>query len=97
MLESRNIDLERSLDHSDCELTSYKNGSLYKQHSLFSKEICLQIKLFYDELETVDAIGFKSGKHKLAGFYYTINDTPVDSHSRLEDIYVAILVKSALV
>ena len=96
LVESKKINLIYPYSNNT-ELTSFNDGKLFKKHQLFSKQASIKIKLFFDELETVDAIGFNRGKHKLGGFYYTINDTPVDFNSRLEDIYVAILVKSVLI
>ena len=74
-------------------LSSFTDGSIFKNHLLFSKEASFQIILFFDELKTVDAIGFSRGKHKLGAFYYKITDDLSDSHPKLDDIMVAILLK----
>lgn len=48
------------------------DGQYFKTHPLFSKDsTALQIMLYYDELEIANALGSKTGKHKLGNSLMT--------------------------
>ena len=47
-------------------LADYCDGATLQNHPLFSvDETALQINLYYDEVEIVNPLGSKTGKHKL--------------------------------
>ena len=54
--------------HSNCHnlLCDFCDGSLFKEHPLFSKEPqALQIILYYDDVEVCNPLGSKGKIHKL--------------------------------
>ena len=49
------------------------DGTAYKKHSLFPvDQTAFQINLYYDELEIVNPLGGKIGKHKLGKVCYKL-------------------------
>ena len=62
---------------SDGLLGDYCDGSLFKEHQLFSmsdpsnKLLTLQFILYYDDVEVTDPLSSGKGKHKLGS--YVIN------------------------
>ncbi|XP_046863754.1 uncharacterized protein LOC124457571 [Xenia sp. Carnegie-2017] len=56
-------------------LSDYCDGNEFKSHPLFSIDpTALQIILYYDEVEIVNPLGSKTGKHKLGLVYYTLGN-----------------------
>ncbi|XP_040924480.2 uncharacterized protein LOC114846307 isoform X1 [Betta splendens] len=69
-----------------------KDGLYMKRHPLFSsKNLALQIQLFYDEFETANPLGSKKGVHKLGGIYFTLRNFPPKLNSCLVNIHLCAL------
>lgn len=66
-----NVQVARSHVQSDGLLGDYCDGSLFKEHPLFSTSessnelLALQFILYYDEVEVTNPLSSSRGKHKL--------------------------------
>lgn len=59
-------------DHSSNFITT---GSYIDNNNLFKeKKHCLQLQIYYDDFETTNPLGSKTGNHKLGAFYFTIKN-----------------------
>lgn len=73
-------------------MTSYRDGSIYKKTALFSQfPDSLQIQLYYDEFETVNPLGSKTGGHKVGAIYFIIRNLPAVFNSVLHNIHLLAL------
>ncbi|XP_071813669.1 uncharacterized protein [Apostichopus japonicus] len=58
-------------------LRGFQDGTLYKQSGFFKEHPCaLRLQLYYDDVEVTNPLGSKTGVHKLAMFYYSIQNLP---------------------
>ena len=59
----------RGHSRNDNLLSDYCDGTAYKEHPLFSREVqSLQLMLYYDELEVCNPLGSKTKSHKIGRF-----------------------------
>lgn len=73
-------------------LSSFRDGQHFKTHPLFSRyPNALRLKLYYDELEIVNALGSKTGIHKLGNFYFQIDNLPDHMNSELTSIHALVI------
>lgn len=80
----------------DNYLSSFVDGLHFKNHSFFQRyKQAIRIKLYYDELEIVNALGSKTSVHKLTAFYYEIDNLPPHMNSDLGSIHVLLLCSHA--
>lgn len=60
-----------------------QNSEFYKNHPK-----ALKIILYFDEYETVNALGSKTGRHKMGGLYMTLANLPFHINSKLKAIFL---------
>lgn len=73
-------------------LASSIDGQYFKNHPFFKRfKNAIRIKLYFDELEIVNPLGSKTGIHKLAAFYYQIDNLPEKISSNLPSVHVLLL------
>lgn len=71
------------------------DGSYFKNHILFSHhEHALQIQLYYDDIETANALGSKKGVHKLGCVYFVLRNLSPKLNSVLMNIHLVALFHS---
>ncbi|XP_051176569.1 uncharacterized protein LOC127291456 [Leptopilina boulardi] len=64
--------LEQNSEDKEGIFRSFKDGSRYKQHPMFSSNPkAVQIKLYYDEVEFCDGLGSRAGGKQKLGFVYS--------------------------
>ena len=79
-------------------LTSYFSGTNFKrlygqlQNEIEASFYPVVIQLYYDDFETVNPIGTKTGLHKLGGFYFNILNCGRKHNSKLDNIFMVALV-----
>lgn len=77
-------------------LTAFLDGEHVQEHPLFLRyPNALRLQIYYDELETVNSLGSKTGVHKLGVFYYTIQNLPPQINSELSSIHVLVMCSDA--
>lgn len=74
-----------------------ENGARLKQ---YCKEhapdsIPIYIQIYFDEVETVNPLGSKTGIHKLGAFYFVIKNFPASVNSSLNNIHLLALAHAA--
>ncbi|XP_046859362.1 uncharacterized protein LOC124452791 isoform X2 [Xenia sp. Carnegie-2017] len=85
-----------SHQRQDGLLSDYCDGNEFKSHPLFSIDpTALQIILYYDEVESVNPLGSKTGKHKLGLVYYTLGN--ILPRSQLKDIQLISLASRPVI
>ena len=63
-------------------MADYCDGSVFRNHPLFSVDpTALQITLYYDEVEIVNPLGSKTGKHKLGNYLMTFGKTNTEKNT----------------
>ncbi|XP_028416974.1 uncharacterized protein LOC114541188 [Dendronephthya gigantea] len=83
---------------TDGYMRDFCDGQLYRCHPLLLRNPqAIQIILYYDELEIVNPLGSKTGKHKLGAFYYTLANIHPEHRSQLQAIQLVALVTVPLV
>lgn len=77
-------------------ISSFRDTTTYKNSAFFqSYPTAIRINLYYDDIEICNPIGSRSSFHKLAMFYFTIQNFPLQMNSALNNIYtLAICYKS---
>lgn len=76
-------------------MTSYVDGDHFKNHPFLQKHKgVLQILLYYDELETANALGSKTIIHKLGAFFFQILNLPAEQLSKMWSIHLLNLVNA---
>ena len=87
--------LTNPLPGSRGNLTSFRDGLLYKSHPIFSKSgLTLELILYSDEFEVVNPLGPHKKKHKIMAFYFTIGNLLGTSKSQKCAMYLLALCKS---
>ena len=73
------------------------NGVQLKQYCAdkFPLSIPVFIQVYFDEVETVNPIGSKTGIHKLGAFYFVIKNFPATANSSLHNIHLLALAHAA--
>ncbi|XP_046848509.1 uncharacterized protein LOC124442042 isoform X2 [Xenia sp. Carnegie-2017] len=91
VLEQLNHGHLRQHKHDDV-IEDVCDGQYFKTHPLFSKDsTALQIMLYYDELEIANALGSKTGKHKLGVVYYTTGNIDPRYRSQCDNIHLLLM------
>ncbi|XP_066933831.1 uncharacterized protein [Clytia hemisphaerica] len=86
-----------SQSESDGILRDFKDGSVFREHPLFSNEpLSLQIILYHDDFNTVNPLGNKTVKHKTSAIYFVLGNLPSLFRSRLSDINLLVLFDAHL-
>lgn len=76
-------------------LITFRDGSLYKSHPIFSKRsLTLEIILYSDEFEVVNPLGPHKKKHKIMAFYFTLGNLLRTSKSQKCAMFLLALCKS---
>jgi len=76
-------------------LRTFRDGTLYKQHAVFSQvEHCLEIVLYSDEFEVVNPLGPHKKKHKITSFYFCLGNLQSSCKSLKSSIFLLALCKS---
>ncbi|XP_065681041.1 uncharacterized protein LOC101236011 [Hydra vulgaris] len=65
----------------------------YAKH-YFPNSIHVFIQIYFDEVETTNPLGSKTGIHKLGAFYFTIKNFPPAANSALSNIHLLALAHS---
>jgi len=60
----------------------------------FPASLPVFIQVYFDEVETVNALGSKTGVHKLGAFYFVINNFPSVVNSSLQNIHLLAIAHS---
>lgn len=69
-------------------LRTFRDGTLYKQHAVFSQaEHCLEIVLYSDEFEVVNPLGPHKKKHKITSFYFCLGNLQSSCKSLKSSIF----------
>lgn len=74
---------ETDIYRTPCDGSVVKSSEFYKR---FPK--ALKIILYFDEYETVNPLGSKTGKHKLGALYMTLANLPYYINSKLKSIFL---------
>ena len=83
---------------SDGLKEDYCDGTLFKQHPLFSKDpYALQLIAHYDELEVSNPLGSHVKKHKVGVVSFTLGNIIPKYRSKLRAINLAIVAKVSIV
>nr|XP_037286457.1 uncharacterized protein LOC119179483 [Rhipicephalus microplus] len=84
-------------NHTPTVYRDFTDGQLYRQHlrSLVSSTTTHTIVLLFysDEIEIVNPLGAKRGKHKLLAVYCTLLNLHVKYRSQLRNIYLVMIVR----
>ena len=81
------------LPNSD-RMTSFVDGSVYADHSFFSKHRdAIRLHFYLDEFEVCNPIGSKRGKHKVLAIYYFIGNLESKYWSEMKFINLCLLVR----
>lgn len=73
---------------SDGFIRSDRDSNFIKLHPLFSNfPNAIRIQLYYDDVETVNALGSKTKKHELGMFLFRILNLPNVENSKLANIF----------
>ncbi|KAK3910081.1 Zinc finger and SCAN domain-containing protein 32 [Frankliniella fusca] len=76
-------------------LRSYLDGSRYTESELLQQfPHMIRINLFWDDLEVVNPLGSKTSIHKLAAFYFAIQNLPAVENSQLSSVHLVALAHS---
>jgi len=76
-------------DAAEGFLEKYRNGEHFECHRFFIRNIFgLQLQIYYDDLEVVNALGSRTIVHKLGAFYFRILNLPPYINSSLGGIHL---------
>lgn len=92
--EFRNL-LNKSKEKNKDLYKDLNDGSLFLKNGLFRRHPnALQIQLYYDEFETTNPLGSKTGSHKMGALYFLIRNLPPFCNSKLCNIHLLALFYS---
>ncbi|XP_049333157.1 uncharacterized protein LOC111195806 isoform X1 [Astyanax mexicanus] len=77
-----------------CALQDFRDGTMFKTSSLFSKEFAIPLLLYCDECETVNPLGSKTSVHKLGFLYFTLKCLPPEFLSSLSAHFLLAVYKT---
>lgn len=98
VMDSVMANYEREKAQKSSEYVDYCDGSLCREHELFSSdELTLRINLYTDSFNCCNPLGIYRNRHKLDGVYWTLGNLPRKYRSNLQNIRLAILAKSATI
>ena len=63
------LQLLRGYTQKDWLLSDYYDGSEYKSHPLFSTSQCLELIIYYDDVEVCNPLGSRAKTHKLCKYF----------------------------
>ncbi|KAF4520208.1 hypothetical protein B566_EDAN003921, partial [Ephemera danica] len=86
-----------SNDNDSNVLRDYTDGTVYKEKYKTENDHCLDLILYSDEFEVANPIGYSRVKHKILAFYLSIGNIVAKFRSRVENIHLVLLCKSAYV
>lgn len=87
----------REISKSD-NIISFINGSLYKELKLkYAADIVIPISVYSDEYEINDPQSSHNKKHAILGVYYTFPCLPECHASKLNNIFIAAIVRNVVV
>ncbi|XP_065646905.1 uncharacterized protein LOC136076924 [Hydra vulgaris] len=89
--------LENDLSAKTNLLYSYSDGFICKHHNIFNHKYALRLHLYIDEFEVCNPIGAHRKVHKICAFYFFLGNIEDKYISRLQNIYLCILVKEKLI
>nr|XP_047126945.1 uncharacterized protein LOC124808022 [Hydra vulgaris] len=89
--------LENDLSVKTNLLYSYSDGFICKHHNIFNNKYALRLHLYIDEFEVCNPIGAHHKVHKICAFYFFLGNIEDKYISRLQNIYLCILVKEKLI
>lgn len=73
-------------------LTDINDGIYFQTNELFKNDNnAFQIQLYYDDFETTNPLGSKTGAHKMGALYFTIRNLPPFLNSELKHIHLLAL------
>lgn len=78
-------------------LCNFVQGDFWRHKKIthFSNKIVFPIFIFFDDFEINNPLGSHSGIQKLGAVYFTIPCVPPEYHSKLENIFLALLFHSS--
>lgn len=83
---------------SDGKIEDFCDGSLFREHPIFSKDpYALQILAYYDEVEMCNPLGAHVKRHKLGVVFYTLGNIHPKYRSSLRAINLAIIATVPLI
>jgi len=83
---------------ADNRMRDFCDGSYFKNHNLFSKDMhALQIVLYYDEFCAVNPLGHRAKMYKVCAFYFMLGNVVPKDRSRLHTIYLVALCFSTAI
>lgn len=71
---------------SFCCSENFSNSVFFKE-----EKNALQIQIFYDDFETTNPLGSKTGVHKIGAIYFTIRNLPFHYNSKTSNIHLVAL------
>ncbi|KAE8737700.1 hypothetical protein FOCC_FOCC016833 [Frankliniella occidentalis] len=83
------------LGSPDGVLRSYLDGRRCKENALISRfPRIIRLQIYWDDVEVVNPLGSKTSIHKIAAFYFSIQNLPGVESSQLSSIYLLVLAYS---
>ncbi|KAK3911240.1 Zinc finger protein 605 [Frankliniella fusca] len=83
------------LESPDGVLRSYLDGRRCKDNPLISRHPrIIRLQLYWDDVEVCNPLGSKTSIHKIAAFYFSIQNLPAVESSQLSSIYLLALAYS---
>lgn len=77
-------------------INNFYHGSIYKNTAFFKEnKNAFQLQLYFDEFETVNPLGSKTGGHKLGAIYMIVRNIPSYFNSKLQNIHLVALFYSS--
>ncbi|KAK3920771.1 Sec-independent protein translocase protein TatC [Frankliniella fusca] len=90
----RNL-IEAKTPSADGIIRSYLDGTRAQTHPLVSRHPkILRLQLYWDDIEVVNPLGSKTTIHKIAAFYFSIQNLPPVESSQLSSIFLLALAFS---
>ncbi|XP_063918286.1 uncharacterized protein LOC135133729 [Zophobas morio] len=73
-------------------LSEFSHGSIFRKSAFFKENPhAFQLQLYFDEFDTVNPLGSKTGGHKIGAIYMMIKNLPAQLNSVLENIHLVAL------
>jgi hypothetical protein len=83
---------------NDGFIRSHRDSQHFKNHKLFSEDpFALRLQIFFDEVETTNALGSKTKIHELGMFCFSILNLPPSCNSLLSNIHAFAVCVSKLI
>ena len=80
----------------DGKLGDFADGSVFENHDIFANDVqALQIILYYDDCDLCNSAGSRVTKHKIAFFYFTLGNLPLECRAKLDAIFLLAVVKTS--